>query len=73
MSFDSLVVNAEWISLFKRAPVVREVRLHRPSVRIVRFEDNTYNFSDLMHKDAKKKRQRPCRSPCRTSRSLAAP
>ncbi|HOM29695.1 MAG TPA: DUF748 domain-containing protein, partial [Deltaproteobacteria bacterium] len=58
-SFDSLMVNAEWASLFKRAPVVREVRLHRPSVRIVRFEDNTYNVSDLLHKDAKKGKSAP--------------
>jgi uncharacterized protein involved in outer membrane biogenesis len=47
-SFKSLFVDLEWVSLFKLSPVIREVWLEKPSVRIVRFDDNTYNFSDLM-------------------------
>ena len=52
------MVNIEWASLFKRAPIVREVKLDTPSIRIIRFEDNTYNFSDLM-KGEKKKEEKP--------------
>ncbi|HOS97072.1 MAG TPA: DUF748 domain-containing protein, partial [Deltaproteobacteria bacterium] len=52
-SFASLMVNVQWSSLFRRAPVVREVRLDRPTVRIIRFEDNTYSFSDLLPKGPK--------------------
>jgi uncharacterized protein involved in outer membrane biogenesis len=58
VSVGSLMVNVEWVSLFKRAPVVREVKLDRPSVRIIRFADNTYNFSDLL-KGEKKKEEKP--------------
>jgi uncharacterized protein involved in outer membrane biogenesis len=47
-SFRSLFLDVEWISIFRLSPVIREVRLEKPSLRIVRFEDNTYNFSDLM-------------------------
>ena len=54
VSFGSLMIDMEWISLFRRAPVVREVRLDRPSVRIIRFQDNTYNFSDLLKPEEKK-------------------
>lgn len=54
VSFGSLMVDMEWVSLFRRAPVVREVRLDRPSIRIIRFQDNTYNFSDLLKPEEKK-------------------
>lgn len=47
-AFDSLHVNVQWQSLFRLAPVVREIRLERPKVRIVRLEDGRYNWSDLI-------------------------
>ena len=43
-------VNLGAASLFRRALVLKEVRLTRPYARIVRFKDNTYNFSDLLEK-----------------------
>ncbi len=48
VSLRSFMVDMEWASLFKVAPVIREVKLANPSVRIIRLEDGTYNFSDLM-------------------------
>lgn len=45
-----LYVNLGAASLFRRALVLKEVRLTRPYARIVRFKDNTYNFSDLLEK-----------------------
>lgn len=59
VSFGSLHVNAEWDSLFRRAPVVREVKLDRPSIRITRFEGGTYNFSDLIKGGEKREDSRP--------------
>jgi uncharacterized protein involved in outer membrane biogenesis len=67
ISFGSLMINLQWASLFKRTPLIREVKLDRPSVRIIRFKDNTYNFSDLLK--GEKKRKNRNLSPSRISRS----
>lgn len=48
VSFDRLYVNLQASSIFKLAPVVREFRLEKPYTRIVRNQDETYNFSDLL-------------------------
>ncbi len=56
VSFSSLIVDAQWSSVFEKAPVIREVRLSRPVVRIIRFEDNSYNFSDLMKRESGEKK-----------------
>jgi uncharacterized protein involved in outer membrane biogenesis len=48
VSFDRLLVNAEIVSVFKRALVLRQVTLTKPHVRLVRTEANTYNFSDML-------------------------
>ena len=47
-SFEQLYVNLEASSLFRLAAVVREVRLTKPFVRLVRRQDESYNFSDLL-------------------------
>ncbi len=48
-SFEELYVNLEsYYSLFKWSAVVREVRLTKPFVRLVRRADESYNFSDLL-------------------------
>lgn len=47
-SFDSLYLNLESTSVFRFGPVFGEVRLVNPKLRIVRFPDNRYNFSDLL-------------------------
>ena len=47
VSFDELYVNLQLLSVVKLGPVIREVKLTRPYLRIVRQPDNTFNFSDL--------------------------
>ncbi len=47
-SFEELYLNLEASSLFRWAVVVKEVRLTKPFVRVVRRPDETYNFSDLV-------------------------
>jgi uncharacterized protein involved in outer membrane biogenesis len=49
-SLASLAVDVEWASLFKGAPVVRSVQVDQPRLRVVRFEEGRYNFSDLLKK-----------------------
>ncbi|MGE5792130.1 MAG: DUF748 domain-containing protein, partial [Bacteroidota bacterium] len=48
LTFDELYVNASLGSLFRLAPVVDQIRLAKPHLRIVRNEDRTYNFQDLI-------------------------
>ena len=47
-SFEELYVNLEASSLFRWAAVIREVRLTKPFVHLVRRQDESYNFSDLL-------------------------
>src|SRR5215471_8666343 len=53
VSFDELVINLEMRSLFRLAPVVKELRLVKPYINVVRNEDRTYNFSDLINEFTK--------------------
>jgi hypothetical protein len=48
VTFDELYVNAAWTSIFRLAPVIDEVKLTKPHVRVVRNPDKTYNFQDLV-------------------------
>ncbi len=54
LSFERLYVNLEAVSLFRGGPIVKEIRLERPFVRVVRTDANTYNFSDLIEEFASK-------------------
>ncbi len=54
-SFERLYVNLEAISLFKGAPVLRAITLTKPSAALVRKEDGTYNFQDLLDEASKPK------------------
>jgi uncharacterized protein involved in outer membrane biogenesis len=47
-SFDELYANLELASLFRLGPVLKEIRLVKPYVNVVRNEDRTYNFTDLI-------------------------
>lgn len=47
-AFERLLVDLEASSLFRRALIVRELKLIGPTFRIVRHPDATYNFSDLI-------------------------
>jgi len=48
VSFDELFANLEFQSLFRLAPVLKELRLTRPYIKLVRNEDRKYNFQDLI-------------------------
>ena len=48
LSFDELFVNLEMRSLFRLGPVVKELRLIKPYVSVIRNEDRKYNFQDLI-------------------------
>jgi len=44
VSFNSLYVNLQCVSIFKLAPVIKEFRLEGPFVMVVRNMDGKYNF-----------------------------
>jgi uncharacterized protein involved in outer membrane biogenesis len=48
LAFDELYVNLEAVSIFKGGPVVSEISLKSPRATIIRHDDLTYNFSDLL-------------------------
>jgi uncharacterized protein involved in outer membrane biogenesis len=45
---DELYVNLQAKSLWERAPVLEEIAVKAPYLRIVRKEDSTYNISDIV-------------------------
>ncbi|WP_184415299.1 DUF748 domain-containing protein [Rhodocyclus tenuis] len=47
-AFDSLYVNVSVSSLFRGAPVIEELRLERPVLRLRRLAAQQYNISDLL-------------------------
>ena len=54
ISFGKLLVDLKMISIVKRLPVIREVRLEQPRIHLVRKSANVYNFSDITErKDAR--------------------
>lgn len=50
VSFDELFMDFEAVSLFKGGPIVREIRLIGPHATVIRHEDLTYNFSDIIER-----------------------
>jgi hypothetical protein len=48
LTFDELALDVEAASLWQRGPIVRDVFLKAPHLSIVRNEDQSYNFSDLL-------------------------
>lgn len=52
VSFDEFFVNIDAFSIFKRALILKEIKLTGPYVRIIRNSDAGYNFSDLLVKFA---------------------
>ena len=48
VSFDELFMDLEAVSLLKGGPVVREIRLIGPHATVIRHEDLTYNFLDVI-------------------------
>jgi len=54
LSFEELYLDLQASSLVRGGPVLREILLRSPSVTVVRNEDLTYNFSDLLDEFASK-------------------
>ncbi|MBP1721527.1 MAG: hypothetical protein H6Q45_139, partial [Deltaproteobacteria bacterium] len=48
VAFNKLYANLSTSSIFKLAPVVEELQLDGPYVRVVRTGDNTFNFTDII-------------------------
>jgi uncharacterized protein involved in outer membrane biogenesis len=48
ISFDTLYANAELSSVFRLAPVLKELRLSGPHIRVARTAVGRYNFSDIL-------------------------
>ncbi len=57
-SFGELFMNLQMASLWKRGLILKEIRLDRPYLNIIRNEDGTYNFSDLLEKGKPKSEAR---------------
>ena len=53
LSFEEFYANLELRSLFRWAPVLKQIRLVKPYVNLVRNEDRTYNFTDLIEEFTK--------------------
>jgi len=52
VSLDELFVDAQWMSIFKWAVIVREFRLTGPHINIDRLNQQEFNFSDLIPRGA---------------------
>ena len=48
LSFDELHINLELQSIFRLSPVIKELRLVKPYINVVRNEDFKYNFQDII-------------------------
>ncbi len=59
VSFDELYLNLQSISVLKRGLILSEIKLNKPYVNIVRNEDGSYNFSDLLEPKPKKEEKTP--------------
>jgi hypothetical protein len=53
VSFDELYANLELQSLFRWGPVFRDARLTKPYINLIRNDDRTYNFTDLIEEFTK--------------------
>lgn len=48
LTVEAFEVNLEARSIWARAPILREVRIDRPALRLRRHADGAFNFSDLL-------------------------
>jgi uncharacterized protein involved in outer membrane biogenesis/acylphosphatase len=46
-SFEELYLNLQAASVIEKGLILKEVRIYKPYINIIRHEDNLYNFSDL--------------------------
>ncbi|MGV8081159.1 MAG: DUF748 domain-containing protein [Syntrophales bacterium] len=59
VSFQELLVDLQMLSVARRALILNEVKLVKPSVRILRNPDGSYNFSDLLVKKPEEEKKEP--------------
>ncbi len=57
VSAEEIFANLELASVIRGGPVLREIRIRKPYVSIVRRPDGSYNFTDIMEELAKKPKQ----------------
>jgi len=48
IGFDRLFLNIDSLSLFRRALILKEIRITNPAIRVTRRDDGSYNFSDMI-------------------------
>ncbi len=58
LSFDELYLNLQSLSAIKRVIIVKEIKLINPFIKIDRYKDLSYNFSDLIPKKESKKEEK---------------
>jgi len=61
VSVAHILIDLEWVSLFKFSPIIRELKIDRPYLNVVRLDKDTYNFSDLIKGGAPKPQGRDAR------------
>jgi uncharacterized protein involved in outer membrane biogenesis len=52
VDIDQAVLNLSWSSLFRFAPVLDELVLQRPRIRIERSADQRFNFTDIIERNS---------------------
>ena len=52
VDIDQTLIDASWSSLFRMAPVLDELVLQRPRIRVGRSADQRFNFTDLIERYA---------------------
>lgn len=57
ISAGEIYANAQLASVIRGGPVLRELRVTRPYLNVVRRPDGSYNFSDLLEKKPQKQEQ----------------
>ncbi|MDP1680130.1 MAG: DUF748 domain-containing protein, partial [Candidatus Nitrotoga sp.] len=50
LAIDELYVDVSLASVSRFAPVINEIRVTQPVVRVIRIEENRFNFSDIVNK-----------------------
>ncbi len=54
VSFEELYINLQILSAIRQALIFKEIRLKKPFINLVRHQDQSYNFDDLIKKEESK-------------------
>jgi len=58
VSFEELYINLQILSAIRQALIFKEIRLKKPFINLVRHQDQSYNFSDLIKKKSQNRNRR---------------